>query len=94
MIDIDKIQENLASLRGQPNSNVIRAAIKLFSKVPKKPTPKDWKDRGLTYPNGPVQQWIMRLRSEQCVTSSNLDMTSDDALETLALIYLEEFAEE
>ena len=94
MIDIDKIQEDLASLRGQPVSKVIREAIKLFSKVPRKPTPQEWKDRGIGYPNGPVQQWVTRLRSEQGVTSAKLDLTSDDALETLALIYLEEFAEE
>lgn len=94
MIDIDKIQKDLANLRGQANNIVIREAIKLFSKVPKKPAPPDWIKREIAYPYGPVQLWILRLRSEQCVTSAKLDLTSDDSLETLALIYLEEFAEE
>lgn len=89
--NVEDILDTLAQLSGEPNHLVIRAACEFFKDVPKKMKPEFIE--GTYWPNGVVQQWIDSQRSDQQRPIIHLNLTSDDALETLQLIYLEQFCE-
>lgn len=92
MLDTDAIQTKLRSMRGRPNHEIIRRAARFFEDVPKKRPPDDWLEKGLTLLYGPVQAWVINERRSQRLPIIKLRLTTDDALDNLALIYMEEFA--
>ena len=82
--------DSLIANGGATRAIIIREACRLFSSAPRLHPPSWWTDAKMPY--GPVQAWVLRSKKENGTTLATVDLDSPDALDTLELIYLDEFA--